>query len=135
MAQKHVGLAHEKFTLTLDKVIQHSGTDPTSLTCEFSYIYDFSRNLDHANLLTVNGAQLGFMFNDGLSDQKSFMCTNLNDLTIFSDLSSLSLTIYIYRTVLTLKDEEKMAMIMLDEKGDTILATQNWPNKTVLQQS
>jgi hypothetical protein len=126
MAQK-VGLAHEKFSLTLDKVIEHSGTDPTSLTCEFSYIYDFPRNLGYANLLAVNGAPLGFMFNLGIAGQKSFMCTNLNNLDIISELTSPALNIYIYRTVMTLKNGERMAMIMLGEKGDTILATQNWP--------
>ena len=53
-----VGLAREKFTLILDKVIKHDGDDPTSLTNTYEYTWDFLKDEGTADLDAVdNGTQ------------------------------------------------------------------------------
>jgi len=49
---QHVGLASETFTLTLNKQLKPGPI--TTLTCKFSYIWDFPRNIGHATLVNVN---------------------------------------------------------------------------------
>jgi hypothetical protein len=120
-----VGLAHETFTLTLDKVLKQTDPPhPTSLQCEFSYYYNFPRKQGAATLISVNGARLGQMAQTG---DLAFASADMNEVNIASGGAE-GEKLYISRTVLKLGGGARYAAVVLGRDGGTVLATSNWPD-------
>jgi hypothetical protein len=119
---EQVGLASETFTLTLNRQVRPGPI--SSLTCKFSYIWDFPRNMGHATLVSVDdGSDINlWMFPLGINNQLDFMNSDHNTVILPSGK-----TIVLYRVILDLvPGRERAAAIMIGETGDEILATQSW---------
>lgn len=116
-----IGLAHETFYLILDKQVQPGPV--TKLTCKFSYIWDFPRNMGQATLIDVEGDEVNVaMFPLGISGVLDFMNS---DKTPIKTQDGQSFTMY--RVVLDLgPNGERKASMMIGEDGSEILATSNW---------
>jgi len=119
---QHVGLASETFTLTLNKQLKPGPI--TTLTCKFSYIRDFPRNIGHATLVNVNNGSDDvnlWMSPFGVKDQLDFMNSEHNRVTLPSGETTV-----LYRVILDLvPGKERAAAVMLGENGDDILATES----------
>lgn len=138
-----VGLAHESFTLTLDKIIHppsdttQPSTLPSSLECEFSYVWNFPRKTGSGYLLKVGSVEMEIPLAPmGIKDEIDFMSTEPSTVRL-KDGSEVVLE----RVVLDLKDGERMAAVVLVATGggngveggkqEEILATQNWREDAV----
>ena len=120
-----VGLAHETFTLTLDKLLKQADqTHPTSLQCEFSYFYNFPRKQGSATLISVNGVRLGQMSQTG---DLAFSSADMNEVNIAS-AGAEEEKVYISKSVLKLGGGARYAAVVLGRDGGTVLATANWPD-------
>ena len=122
-----VGLAHETFTLILDKVLRyHDG--PKELTLTFDYYWDFVRNVGLAHLDTVDGgsdAPLPITLHPaGIEGTLSFLGADKDTPVQLPDGS----TTILYRIwlILELKTGKRTSSVMLGKDGDTILATANY---------
>lgn len=119
------GLAHETFTLTLDKVLQN-GTCPQkakNASCVFTYIWDFPRNMGLAHLISIDGTDVNITLHPlGITGMLAFM----------SDMKPTTYNIggqnvVIYRVILDLPTGgERQAGIMWNENGSCITTTNNW---------
>ena len=55
--QGNVNIAHEEFTLTLDKVIDGERPSYLPLKCKFQYFWDYPKNTGLAHLMTMNNGK------------------------------------------------------------------------------
>ena len=116
-----IGLAHGIISLVLDKVIKHEGDTMTKVFLEFTYVWNFPRNMGLAGLLKFDNIDHEVsMFPEGIKGALYFMTDGPSVVQLLGG------EVVIYRIVLKLKDNQSSAMIMLGSDGGTILATQNW---------
>lgn len=115
-----VGLSHETFTLTLDKLIAGASPVIANAKCEFTYIWDWPRNMGLAHLTSINGNAVNIVLHPlGISGSLDFM----------SDIPPTEFVIngqrvIIYRVILDMPmGGEKSAAIMFNEDGSVIQAS------------
>ena len=130
-ADGRVGLAHETFTLVLDKVIEYDGTGPTSLTNKYDYTWNFVKDEGLSHLDTVDGngdLPLPLTLHPaGIKGTISFLGSAKDQPIILPN--GWKTTIYRAWLILDLATGQRSASVMLGKDGKTILATQNYDSE------
>jgi len=116
---------HDCFTLTLNKVTEGSPS-VTSLTCQFSYTWDYDTNMGYADLQQVNDALVSVTLNPlGIMGYLDFMSDGSVNATVSG--VELSLDAVILDQANT---TNRMAYLRFTENGaQSALATQNWSDE------
>jgi hypothetical protein len=125
--QGNVGLTHEQFTLTLDRVIDGDPPSYLPLTCKFQYFWDFPKNEGLAHLMTMNDGKVNqIMLPLGIKDQLDFK-TPKDFTAILGD----DTRVEVIAVILDLKGHalRSAAAIVGTAANNTTLATCDWDEK------
>jgi hypothetical protein len=117
--------AEGSFNVTLDQIVRDTGCQSIvkGLDCDFSYRYNFMRNIGLAYLQSIGGTKVDIvLYPIGLSGMYAFM----------SDMTPTTVTIgvqavVLYRVLMNLyNDGSHSAAIMFNNNGSCIAGTSNW---------
>ncbi|MDR2009188.1 MAG: hypothetical protein LBQ22_01740 [Bacteroidales bacterium] len=113
----------DTFILTLSKAYEGTPVLPNA-KCEFSYNWDFDRNMGLAYLTSINGTKVDITLHPlGILGMLGFM-SNIEPTTVEIDGKK----IVIFRVIMDiyLRNNERVAAIMFNEDGSCTETTENW---------
>lgn len=115
------------FTVVLSKM--YSGTAVIkNAKCEFSYIWDFEKNMGLAHLTSIDGCKMDITLNPtGIAGMLGFMSTIPPTPTVINGQR-----VVLYRIILNiyLNDGVRAAAIMFNNDGSSIEITDTWRMQT-----
>ncbi|EWC43755.1 hypothetical protein DRE_07373 [Drechslerella stenobrocha 248] len=125
----------DTFNLTLTKAVEGATPAFLPLNIQFSYDWDFSRNMGSATVLGIgsNNTLKYTMFPMGVSGVLAFMARDQFPVTIQASEGKEEL--FAYRVLMNMNKvtaEDRKAAVMLGEEGNIVIATENWGSTEVL---
>ncbi|NVK66026.1 MAG: hypothetical protein HWE22_15660 [Flavobacteriales bacterium] len=118
----------KQFSLTLDQVLRGESVLKNP-NCEFSYHWDFEKNMGLAQLISINGTHVNITLHPlGIAGQLDFMSDMQPTkfmVNATNDESIALVEVVIYRVILDTdeKGQNPKAAIMFGMDGDTILTS------------
>lgn len=124
MSSSVLGTSGGTFVLTLDHLVRPGSFAIKSAACEFSYVWNHTRNTGSATLRTIDGTTVDLpLFAEGIKGTLSFV----SDTGPIKIVLPSGEAIILYRVILELvSPDTKKAALILGDKGEEILTTANW---------
>lgn len=116
--------SHATFTLTLNKVYGGGAPVIRNAKCEFSYIWDFDKNMGLAHLISIDNCVLNITMNPiGLAGILGFMAAIPPTPVVINGQR-----VVLYRIILNIykNDGVRAAAVMFNNDGSCIEITDSW---------